>query len=127
MLLLCRFAVRDTEVADFTARAHRALALLSAQPGCLGGRLGRATEDADRWVLAVEFASVVAYRRALSPFEVREHVVPLLSAALVDEPAAYEVLASAAAGVVDRRDSLLAGDAGTVRLGEAAGPTAPRR
>ena len=30
---------------------------------------------------------VTAYRRALQPFEVREHVVPLLSEALTDEPA----------------------------------------
>ena len=33
-------------------------------------------------MLTVRFASVDAYRRSLSPFDVREHVVPLLSEAL---------------------------------------------
>lgn len=77
-------------------------------------------------MLTVEFASVVAYRRAMSPFEIREHVVPLLSEALTDEPAMYEPLLVAADGEVDRQVSLLAEDAFTVRLGEAAGPTTPR-
>ena len=33
---------------------------------------------------------MTAYRRALQPFDVREHVVPLLAQALTDEPAAHE-------------------------------------
>jgi hypothetical protein len=111
VLLVCRFAVPDSDtagVARFTARARRALALLTVAPGCLGGDIGRAVDDPDRWVLAVRFASVDAYRRALSPFDVREHVVPLLSEALVDEPSAYEVLATGAAGAVTEQESLLA-------------------
>ena len=111
MLLVCRFAVPDSdaaEVARFTARARRALELLTAAPGCLGGDLGRAVDDPDRWVLAVRFASVDAYRRALSPFDVREHVVPLLSEAQADEPSAYEALATGRAGVVTEQESLLA-------------------
>jgi hypothetical protein len=63
-------------------------------------------------VLTVRFASVVAYRRALSPFDVREHVVPLLSEALVDEPATYETLAEARDGAVTEHSSLLASDKG---------------
>lgn len=77
-------------------------------------------------MLTVEFDSVVAYRRAMSPFDVREHVIPLLSEANTDEPAVYEPLLVAADGAVQREVSLLARDAGTVRLGEAAGPTTPR-
>jgi quinol monooxygenase YgiN len=125
VLLVCRFAVPDTDAAEFRARARTALRLLTAQPGCRTGRLGRSTDEAGRWVLVVEFDSVVAYRRSMSPFEVREHVVPLLSEALADEPAAYELAVSAESGNTVEHTSLLAGDAHTVRLGEAAGP-APR-
>ncbi|MBW4721768.1 antibiotic biosynthesis monooxygenase family protein [Saccharothrix obliqua] len=125
MLLVCRFTVPEPAVAEFTARAERALELLTARPGCVRGSLGRALDEADRFVLTVEFESVVAYRRAMSPFEVREHVVPLLSEASV-EPAAFEPLLVADGGAVRRRTSLVAADAGTVRLGEAAGPARPR-
>ncbi|MEU4739330.1 antibiotic biosynthesis monooxygenase family protein [Actinosynnema sp. NPDC023658] len=126
MLLVCRFTVAETGVEAFTGRVDRALALLTAQPGCRRAQLSRSTDEADRFVLTVEFDSVVAYRRAMSPFEVREHVIPLLSEASTDEPAAYEPLLVAADGEVRREVSLLARDAGTVRLGEAAGPTTPR-
>jgi hypothetical protein len=102
------------------------LVLLTTQSGCRRAQLSRSTDEADRFVLTVEFDSVVAYRRAMSPFEVREHVIPLLSEANTDEPAAYEPLLIAADGAVRREVSLLARDAGTVRLGEAAGPTTPR-
>lgn len=111
VLLVCRFAVPDADaaaVARFTGRARRALELLTAATGCHGGDLGRAVDDPDRWVLAVRFVSVDAYRRALSPFEVREHVVPLLSEALADEPATYEVLLGGTGGTVTERVSLLA-------------------
>lgn len=111
VLLVCRFAVADADpgaVARFTGRARRALALLTAAPGATCGEFGRAVDQSDRWVLAVRFTSVHAYRRALSPFEVREHVVPLLSEALADEPAVYEVLMGAADGAVTELPSLLA-------------------
>ncbi|HEV7788066.1 MAG TPA: antibiotic biosynthesis monooxygenase [Pseudonocardia sp.] len=110
MLLICRYLVSPEREASFVERARRALALLTRADGCLGGSLGRAFEQPDRWVLSVRFASVVAYRRAMSPFDVREHVVPLLSEALADEAATYEVLAEAEAGVVTDHVSLLAGD-----------------
>jgi quinol monooxygenase YgiN len=104
VLLVCRF--QPSEVAAFSARAQRALALLTAAPGCLGGELGRAVDDPERWVLTVRFASVDAYRRALSPFDVREHVVPLLSEA-VPEPSTFETLVSAVDGQVTVHPSLL--------------------
>jgi hypothetical protein len=59
-------------------------------------------------VLVVRFDSVHAYRRALSPFPVREHVVPLLSQARTDGPAAFETLLSAEDGAVAEHASLLA-------------------
>jgi hypothetical protein len=107
MLLVCRFAVPAAEVDAFRARAEHALQLLTAADGSLGGELGRAVDDPQRWVLTVRFASVHAYRRALSPFPVREHVVPLLSEALADEPSTYETLLDAADGVTRQHPSLL--------------------
>ncbi|MCP2165192.1 antibiotic biosynthesis monooxygenase family protein [Goodfellowiella coeruleoviolacea] len=127
MLLVCGFTVGPEQREGFVRRAEHALRLLTAQPGCVRAALGQATEAADRWVLTAEFASVVAYRRALSPFEVREHVVPLLAEALTDQPAAYETVLSASAGAVREQPSLLAADADTVRRDQAGGPAAPRR
>jgi hypothetical protein len=100
-------AVPAAEVDASRARAERALQLLTAAEGSLGGELGRAVDDPRRWVLTVRFASVHAYRRALSPFPVREHVVPLLSEALADEPSTYETLLDAADGVTRQHPSLL--------------------
>lgn len=108
VLLVCRFAP-DDQVA-FVERARRALGLLAAQPGCRRAELGRAVEDAGRWVLVASFDSVTAYRRALAPFDVREHVVPWLSEALTDEPAAYERLLTADDAGVAEHASLLSGD-----------------
>lgn len=107
VLLVCRFGA-PADPTSFLARARRALELLTAAPGCLGGELGRAVDDPDRWVLTVRFASVDAYRRSLGPFEVRTHVVPLLSEALADEPSTYESLVTAASGESEEHRSLLA-------------------
>lgn len=108
VLLVCRFVVSPEERSRFVGRAERALALLTEAKGCLHGSLGRAVDGEDRWVLVVRFESVVAYRRALSPFPVREHVIPLLSEALADEPAGFETLAEARNGAVITHPSLLA-------------------
>jgi quinol monooxygenase YgiN len=111
VILICRFTVEPAQIEEFLTRARRALALLTAQQGCLGGQLGRSPDDTTRWVLAVHFESVVAYRRTLSVFEVREHVVPLLSDALTGEPGSYEVLATAEGGAVTDHARLRALDA----------------
>ncbi|AEA26627.1 Antibiotic biosynthesis monooxygenase [Pseudonocardia dioxanivorans CB1190] len=108
VLLVCRFDVPPADAGAFLARGRTALELLTAAPGCLGGDLGRAIEEPTRWVLQVRFASVDAYRRALSPFPVREHVVPLLAEALADEPATFETLVSGAGGAAVTHESLLA-------------------
>lgn len=128
MLLISRFTVpADRAAADaFVGRAGRALELLLAQPGCVRGLLVRSTESETRWVLTVEFDSVSAYRRSMSPFEVREHVIPLLAEADAEEPAAHEVVLDAVPGSVTRHESLLAADHATVRLGEAGGPATAR-
>ncbi len=111
MILICRFVVEPALAQDFLARARRALALVTAQRGCLGAALGRSPDDTTRWVLTAQFQSVVAYRRTLSVFEVREHVVPLLAEALTGEPGGYEVLSEAQGGAVTDHASLLRVDA----------------
>ncbi|MEU6697665.1 antibiotic biosynthesis monooxygenase family protein [Pseudonocardia sp. NPDC046786] len=98
MLLVCRFTVSPDEAPRFTARTARALELLAAQPGCRGGEAGRAIEDRQQWVLTVRFDSVDAYRRALGPFPVREHVHPLLAEADTTTESTLETLLSVAPG-----------------------------
>ena len=104
MLLVCRFTDPGPEFPD---RARRALELLTAQPGCTGGEVGRSVDEPGAWVLTARFASVDAYRRSLSPFPVREHVVPLLSEA-EPVPSTFETLAVGADGAVEVLPSLLA-------------------
>lgn len=104
MLLVCRFV---DAAPSFPARARAALELLCVDPGCLGGELGRAVDEPGTWVLTVRFASVHAYRRALSPFAVREHVVPLLAEA-VPVASTFETLVTARDGHVREFPSLLA-------------------
>ena len=83
-----------TDPEPFVERAHTALATLAACRGYLSGRLTRAIDEPDRWCLVTTWESVGAYRRALSSYEVKVHATPLLAQAL-DEPSAYETLASA--------------------------------
>jgi quinol monooxygenase YgiN len=91
MLVVIRFRVAVDEEASFLEAADTALASLAQQPGHLGADLGRATDDPELWVLALRWANVGAYRRALSAYDVKVSAVPLLSRA-IDEPTAYEVV-----------------------------------
>lgn len=95
MLVMTRFVVEEDD--GFAGRAHDALAALAACPGYLRGRLGRAFDDPRHWSIVTEWASVGAYRRALSNYDVKVHATPLLAQAL-DEPSAFEVLAESAPG-----------------------------
>jgi hypothetical protein len=113
--------------AEFLGQARAALDVLSACAGFRSGRIGRAADDPSYWIMSTEWQHVGAYRRALSSYDVRVHAVPLLSLA-VDEPTAYEVLASTgpdsspdeATGRSDR-----ASDAEAVGLGRASAPEVP--
>jgi heme oxygenase (mycobilin-producing) len=95
VLVVSRFVV--DEAGDFVERARAALAALAACPGYVGGRLARAYDEPAHWSIVTEWASVGAYRRALSTYDVRVHATPLLAQSL-DEPSAYEVLADVAPG-----------------------------
>jgi hypothetical protein len=97
VLVVTRFVVGGSAADAFVARAHIALVALAARPGYRAGRLARAVDEPDQWVLVAEWDSIGAYRRALSTYDVKVHATPLLAEAL-DEPSAFEVLASAQAG-----------------------------
>jgi hypothetical protein len=100
VLLVCRFGPAETGPdgggpdddggRGFLDRARRAVGLLARQPGCERVELARAVEAPGEWVLVAVFASLTDYRRALQPFDVREHVVPFLSAARTDDVATFE-------------------------------------
>jgi hypothetical protein len=92
VLVVSRFVVDQPE--SFLDRAHTALATFAARPGYVSGQLARAVDEPDHWCLVTAWASVGAYRRALSSYEVKVHATPLLAEA-VDEPSAFEVLATA--------------------------------
>jgi hypothetical protein len=92
MLAVTRFVVDEPDA--FLVRAHTALATLAARPGYASGTLARAMDETDRWCMITVWESVGAYRRALSSYEVKLHATPLLAEAL-DEPSAFEALATA--------------------------------
>lgn len=109
MLVISRYRVAPCETDAFLEQARPALEALSARPGCLAVRIGRAVDDGGLWVMASEWESVGSYRRALSSYEVKLHAVPLMYRCL-DEPSAFEVRLDARAGQVDERDGALADD-----------------
>jgi hypothetical protein len=121
LLVVTRFRVPETAQADFGVRARAALAALAERPGWQRGRLARAADDAELWMLETEWESVGAWRRALGGLDVKLHATPLLAQS-IDEPTAYEVLYDATGASVVERSSDRAPDAGTVSVGEAAGP-----
>jgi hypothetical protein len=92
MLVVNRFRI-GTHTADFIEQAHAALHALAACTGYVSGRFGRAADDPSMWCLVTEWASVGTYRRALGGYDVKLHAVPLLAQS-IDEPSAYETLAS---------------------------------
>ena len=69
---------------------HRAHEVLAAKAGYAGGEVGRNLDDPGLWVLCTRWENVGSYRRALSSYEAKLLVQPLLLHA-VDEPSAYEV------------------------------------
>jgi len=97
MLVVTRFVQDEANSDPFVQRAHGALGALAACPGYLRGQLARSLDEPSHWTIVTEWASVGAYRRALSSFDVKMHATPLLATSL-DEPSAYEVLAEVQAG-----------------------------
>jgi hypothetical protein len=73
------------------AEVDAALAALATRPGWVRGRLGRAVDDPDRWVLTCEWTDVGSGRRGLTTGLVREAIMPLMNR-LPDVECTYEVV-----------------------------------
>lgn len=86
-----RFRVPEGEGAAFATDLAEALALLAERPGHRDGTIGRNVDDPELWVLTTTWENVGAYRRALSWYDVRLRVWPVLARA-IEEPSAYEVV-----------------------------------
>ncbi|ADG87903.1 hypothetical protein TBS_01590 [Thermobispora bispora] len=87
MLALIRCTVPAAQADEFLAQAREALAVLAAQPGYLGGRIGRSIDEPNLWVLASEWEGAGFYRRALSA--ARMAMYPLM-AFMINEPGVFE-------------------------------------
>ncbi|MCL9796596.1 peptidoglycan-binding protein, partial [Frankia sp. AgKG'84/4] len=70
-----------------------ALDALAVARGFRSGRLARALDAPESWLLITEWDGPGPWRRALSSFEVRRTLTPLLAHA-VDAPGAFEILAA---------------------------------
>jgi heme oxygenase (mycobilin-producing) len=81
----------EADPAAFREQASIALRALADRPGFRRGSLGRATDDAEAWLLLTEWDSVGAYRRALGGYQVKLLGTPVLALAL-DQPSAFEEL-----------------------------------
>ena len=118
VLVVSRYRV-ESERAQWLAQMREALAILGESAGFIRGQIAQATDDADLKVVSTSWEGVGAYRKALSRFEVKAQVIPLLSLA-IDEPSAFESVV-----VLDESGerlfaSGLAADHGEVGLGSAA-------
>ncbi|SBW22263.1 antibiotic biosynthesis monooxygenase [Candidatus Protofrankia californiensis] len=118
MVVVTRLRVPPGDAGTFRERAERALAVLAGERGYRWARLGRAVDDPELWMITSEWDGVGAWRRALSAFDVRMELTPLMAYA-VDEPGAFEVLLAhdAAGGPARRGGSDLAADAATAAPG----------
>ena len=119
---LLRFRTRD--VAGLMALLREAVILLATKEGFVDARVSRAIDDGALVTLELSWDTVGSYRRALSSYDVKVQVVPIMSQAL-DEPTAFEVLhVRDARGAADATGALAA-DAGTVSLGSASADVVP--
>jgi hypothetical protein len=116
-----RYRISPSEGPSFLESASIALSAVMAQPGSLTGRIGRATDDPQLWLLTCEWESVGAYRRALGAYEVKMHAIPVMYRA-IDEPTAFEVLRAVDPAGVSNGPTRRAADADEVGVGRASGP-----
>ncbi|MEK9664553.1 MAG: hypothetical protein VW362_11560 [Candidatus Nanopelagicales bacterium] len=108
-----------TDPVALLGHLRSAIELLATFDGFVDARLARAVDEGDLISMTLGWTTVGAYRRALSSYDVKVSVVPLLSLA-VDEPTAYEVLQVTDEHGTITASGTLAADAGTVSLGHAA-------
>lgn len=110
MLSVTRHRVPLQNSGAFLADAETAVELLRQRPGFVSATVGRATDDAELWLVATSWADVGSFRRALSSYEVKIGAVPLLASA-IDEPTAFESLVVADVDSLRRQGSDRAADA----------------
>jgi hypothetical protein len=92
VLAISRFAYPgDTSVGQAESDLAGILDAFQVCPGLVSSAIGRAMDDPSLWVLMTRWRDVGSYRRALSSYPVKIALYPL-SARIVDEPSAYEVL-----------------------------------
>ena len=84
-----RFSVPAADAVQFRRDLERARLALAERPGHLTSAIGRNVDDPTLWALVTTWEHVGAYRRALSAYDVKLHVVLVLSQA-IEEPSAYE-------------------------------------
>lgn len=90
MIVINRFRVGVEQRTGFEQQLQAALAVLGAKPGLVELDLVRNLDDPELYALVSRWQQVGDYRRALSSYESKLTVVPLLSLA-IDEPSAYDV------------------------------------
>jgi len=91
VLVVNRFRVPEwVDPVAFRERLDAAADVLRTCAGLEHAEVGRNVDEPEMWVLVTRWADVGSYRRALSSYDVKVGVVPLLSEA-IDEPSAYEV------------------------------------
>lgn len=83
--------------------------MLAVQPSCLRLTFAQSTDEVDRYVLLAEFAGAAAYRRALSPFEVRTTVIPWLSTAQPGSGVSEALLTATAGDVTEHEPTVTPG------------------
>jgi hypothetical protein len=97
VIAITRYRVPGDEADGFAEQMTAVLDALASSPGYRSGRLARTVDDPTLWALVTEWEGAGFYRRALGDYELRTRFVPLAAMA-VDEPGAYEIMASRVPG-----------------------------
>jgi len=118
VLVVSRYRV-ETDRTAWLAQMRAGLAVLGESAGFIRGQIAQATDDAALMVVSTSWTGVGAYRRALSRFEVKMQMIPLLSTA-IDEPSAFESVVVLDESGEQLFASGLAADHDDVGLGSAA-------
>lgn len=122
LVVVSRHLVDDR--AEFAQQARKAIAVLATCDGFEYGAIGQATDETQLITITTRWTGVGAYRRALSKFDVKAEVIPLLSTA-VDESTAFEIVHERFVDRVVDAMSGRAADADVANLGSSAAAHVP--
>ena len=89
VIVLSRFQVGPADTESFVESAQAAVAVLAQRTGFRTADLARNLDEPTLWTITTRWRDVGSYRRALTGYESKVAVVPLLSRA-IDEPSPYE-------------------------------------